>query len=382
MIRNKQCAAYCITVIRCLLQEKAVPEIPEGVSLAELYDFSKLHSVEAMVFHGLEQLDPDRKDPVWQKWQNRADMLLTQSIVQLAERDRIFSAMHCAGIPLLPVKGSWLKELYPQIDYRQMSDLDMLIHPENAKKAESVMLRLGYTHGEETSDHHHSYSMKPYMELEMHLSLLPDTNAHSDYYDNIWKRAELSEYPGVYRLSPEDEYIYYLLHLQHHVQFAGSGIRSFLDSVIYRALYPERNTDYLLQEYKKLGIASFVREIEALSDCWFVTGDSPAQDLEALQQSVISAGTYGTEEQQFRRQMQAVSTARGNAPATPLTYWLSRLFLPAEEMGKEYPILKKLPFLLPVFWMIRLLSKLTKHPKALLRHIKLVNEIGKTNGKD
>ena len=138
----------------------------------------------------------------------------------------------------------------------------------------------------------------------------------------------------------------------------------------------------MLQEYEKLGIASFVREIEALSDCWFVTGDSPAQDLEALQQSVISAGTYGTEEQQFRRQMQAVSTARGNAPATPLTYWLSRLFLPAEEMGKEYPLLKKLPFLLPVFWMIRLLSKLTKHPKALLRHIKLVNEIGKTNGKD
>ncbi len=371
---NKQCAMYCIDLIRAVMQEKAVPPMPAGISLKALYAFAKLHGVEAMVHHGVAQLRVEETDSVLQEWDRRADMILTQSIVQLAERDKLFSAMHDAGIPVLPVKGSWLKELYPEIDYRQMSDLDILIRPEDAKKAKSVMLQLGYFPSKETSDHHNGYSLKPYMEVELHLSLLPDSSEHYDYYKNIWEKATESDYPGVFRLSPEDEYIYYLLHLQNHVLFAGSGIRSFLDCVVYRELYPHMDMEYLMREYEALGITSFVRDVEALSDCWFRTGSIPGKELDALSQAVISAGTYGTEEQQFRNQMAKVSSV------TPARYWLSRLFLSKKEMEKEFPVLKKLPMLLPLMWFVRLVSRLTRHPKALLRHIKLVNRIGKENG--
>ena len=59
---NKQCAMYCINLIRCLMQEKEIPKIPEDVTLTELYAFAKLHSVESMVYHGLEQLSVDTDD--------------------------------------------------------------------------------------------------------------------------------------------------------------------------------------------------------------------------------------------------------------------------------------------------------------------------------
>ena len=68
MTVNYTCAQYCIDVIRCLLQEKAIPQIPDAVTVAELYAFAKMHNVEAMVFHGLEQLEMDDDDPVWQNW--------------------------------------------------------------------------------------------------------------------------------------------------------------------------------------------------------------------------------------------------------------------------------------------------------------------------
>ena len=124
---KQTCENYCIALIRAVMQEQPVPEIPEGVTLQALVTFAKRHSVEALVYHGLEQLDMDEEDPVWQNWCNRAQMILTQSIVQLTDRDTIFEALTSEGIDLLPIKGCWLKEQYPEIDYRQMSDLDMFI---------------------------------------------------------------------------------------------------------------------------------------------------------------------------------------------------------------------------------------------------------------
>ena len=67
---NNICSAYCIHLIRAVMQEHEVPEKPEHISLQELYAFAKLHNVEALVYHGLCQTNVDVSDPVWQKWEN------------------------------------------------------------------------------------------------------------------------------------------------------------------------------------------------------------------------------------------------------------------------------------------------------------------------
>ena len=74
---------YIISLIRAVMWERPVPPIPEGLSLGELFDYSKSHCVEALVFRGLAQLLPHCEDPVWKGWENRVNQLLAQSIVQL-----------------------------------------------------------------------------------------------------------------------------------------------------------------------------------------------------------------------------------------------------------------------------------------------------------
>ena len=49
---------------------------------------------------------------------------------------------------------------------------------------------------------------------------------------------------------------------------------------------------------------------------------------------------------------------RGDYTEKKSSYFLSRLFLPYKFMKKRYPVLKKLPFLLPAMWIIRFLSAL------------------------
>jgi hypothetical protein len=364
-------------VIRHLLQETTIPAVPEGVSLSELYDFSRLHGVEAMVFHGLERLDMDKADLVWQNWCNRADMLLTQSIVQLAERDILFSALSDAGIPILPVKGCWLKEQYPDIDYRQMSDLDMLIHPEHLKQAEAVMTRMGYEKESNAAENHDAYKKPPYMGVELHHALLPEDDTRISYYEDVWQRAEPEEaFPGVFRLKPEDEYIYYILHLFKHVLIAGTGIRSFLDRVMYRKIYPDMDWDYLEAEFEKLQITEFADSVKILSDCWFDTGATPPEHMKTMAQSILGAGTYGSQTLRVHGEIQQFREKSRNPRMMKIAYGLYMIFPPMRLMKERYPVLRKAPFLLPVFWLWRLVSRLLFRWDILIGFLKRTNEEG------
>lgn len=376
---RKECAAYCITVIRHLLQEKPIPAMPEDVSLGELYGYSRLHGVEAMVFHGLEQLDIPGNDPVWQNWRNRADMLLTQSIVQLAERDALFAALPAAGIRILPVKGCWLKEQYPDIDYRQMSDLDILIRPEDRAKAETIMSQLGYDKKTEieSAENHDTYAKPPYMSVELHHSLLMEEDTWFAYYSDVWERAvPEAGFPGVFRLKPEDEYIFYFVHLVKHLLFAGTGIRSFLDGRVHRTVWKDMDRAYLEQEFETLGMTELVRCAETLTDCWFGSGAPVPGELEVMADSILSAGTYGTESGRFRNHMKKAGKKIRNPFLIKICFLLSCLFLPLRHMQLLYPVLKKVPYLLPVFWIWRPIHRLLFRPQAVSNLVKQTNEEG------
>ena len=368
---NKECAAYVIDLIRAVMQETEIPEKPESLSLQELYGFAKLHNVEALLYHGLCQTHVDLSDPVWQNWENRAGMLLAQGIVQLAERDELFSALTAAGIPLLPFKGCWLKEMYPNMEYRQMADLDMLIPREHAQAAKKLMLSLGYqTETFEDAPHHAGYLKPPYTEVELHVTMMEED---IPYYHDVWNRVvSVKEYPCLYRLTAEDEYIFYIVHLNKHLEEAGIGIRSVLDSVVYRDAWPSLDRQYLQQELQKLGLWQRTLDIEAIADCWFKTGRSVPEELSSMAEFMISAGSYGKLENRSRQRMKKLEEKYRNPILRGLIYWFIRFFRPLKEMQQSYPVLKRLPVLLPVFWIYRAVMKFIRNPQKNLRHIALV----------
>jgi len=379
MEQNNLCAQYCVDVIRAVMQKSQVPRIPQSIALEQIYSFAKLHNVEALLYYGLCELEPDPSHPVWQAWGNRVAMLLAQGIVQLADRDELFSVLTGAGIPLLPFKGCWLKEQYPNMEYRQMSDLDMLIPPEKAAEAKKIMLSLGY-HGEsvENALNHAGYLKPPYTEVELHVSLLEDGG---EYYNNVWNRVRKVEgYPCLYRFSPEDEYIFYLVHMNKHLEDAGTGIRSVLDSVVYRNVYPDMDRDYLKRELTKLGLWERTLQIESLADCWFTTGEAVPSELTELAKSIFSAGSYGTVENRSRNRLDKLQQKYKNPLLRGIIYWILRICRPLQEMQLSYPVLNKLPVLLPLFWICRAVMIFARHPKKIWHHVVLVFKKGKKHG--
>ena len=370
---------YCIALIRACMQETPVPPLPPDVKLDELFAFARYHNAEALLYHGLSNLEGITEHPLWKTLENRAALLLAQGVVQLTERDMLFDALTGAGIPVLPMKGCWLKEQYPDIDYRQMSDLDILIPKEKAEDAAAVMRALGYKPGDfDDNPRHTGYLKAPYTGVELHTSLLYEDRG---YYDDVWNRAEpVADCPGVYRFRAEDEYIFYLLHLHKHLNSAGTGIRSVLDSLVFRQAYPGMDRHYLRKELEKWGLWELAEDIETLADCWFKTGSSVPEQLREMAEFILSAGSYGTLENRYQRRLDKLEKRYKNPFLRAIAYWIGRICRPMKEMKRSYPVLHKLPFLLPFLWIHRAIVRFCRRPKEVRHHIAVVFGRGKKHG--
>lgn len=379
---NRLCSQYCIDVIRSVMLALPVPAMPDTLSLSQLFSFARMHSVELMVYTGLSELAiDDNDDPVWTLWGNRAEILLAQNLVQLADLDVLTEALTDAGIDLMPIKGCWLKELYPQAEFRQMTDLDIYIRKKDIQKARLIMAEQGYSaYKGDAAVHHYIYQKLPHTVVELHRELLHINEGCEHYYDDVWERAQ--QVPGqahLYRFSAEDEYIFYFLHLKGHLAEGGCGIRSILDSMVFRSACPDMDREYLRREFDRLKIAELVRQVEQMADCWFATGCELPASLEDFAEYIISSGAGGTFDNKVRNRMSSLKDKYKNPLIRTLAYLCSMFFVPMDEMKLKYPLLNKAPFLLPLFWVIRMIKKCLVRRGELLPLIKAVLKEGRKN---
>ena len=114
----------------------------------------------------------------------------------------------------------------------------------------------------------------------------------------------------------------------------------------------------LQKELERLQLAPFARCVEAITDCWFSDGTPLPEDMEEMARSILSAGTYGTVGGRVHNEMMQLRERFGSPLAVKLAYLFSSLFLPLKGMRELYPVLKKAPVLLPLFWIWRPISRL------------------------
>jgi hypothetical protein len=160
-----------------------------------------------------------------------------------------------------------------------------------------------------------------------------------------------------YHFSDEDFYIYMLAHEYKHYANKGTGLRSLLDTYVY-VLQKGSHLDwsYIGKEAQKLGIAEFERNNRDLAMHLFSGEPLTEQDKKMLDY-VLSSGTYGTMNNYIRNQI----AKRGR-----IGYLLSRTFPPFRSMKMLYPVLERMPFLLPLCWVLRLAEAVIRKPRKVI----------------
>lgn len=312
-----------------------------------LYGLARKHAVVnllAYAWQGREDLDPALRTAL--------DRDLFASVRQQAEQEHeaacIAAELRKAGIRFFLMKGIVLRREYPRPDMRTSCDVDIFYDRTCRKEADAMMAARGYTRA--LSDpNHDEYTKPPYVTVELHRNLLTDLPTVDRYYADIWARLEAVE-GSEYRMRAEDFYIYQTVHTMKHFRHAGTGIRSVLDTYIFLRAHPELDRVYVDAELEKLGLRRFAEVLEGLAASWF--GGAPEPEwLSEIAAYILGSGVYGT----------GVQAAANRAPERrggKLRYALSRAFPPLRLMREKYPMLARMPFLLPVFWGYRLVRAL------------------------
>ena len=101
---------------------------------------------------------------------------------------------------------------------------------------------------------------------------------------------------------------------------------------------------------EEVGLTVFSKRLDALSEVWFGS-DEADESIEELSDYVLLSGVFGNKINHYMG-----GILRGDYSDKKSSFILSRLFPPRAKIQDRYPVLKKIPFLLPIFWVIRIIS--------------------------
>lgn len=256
------------------------------------------------------------------------------------EYEKLREALEESQIPFMPLKGSILRDYYPEGWMRTSCDVDILVRNEDLGRAVSALEeKLSYTVKVRTT-HDIVMDSPSGVHVELHYDLVEEGRANNaiNVLCAVWQDATLRQGSGFfYEMSDAFFYFYHIAHMAKHFETGGCGIRPFIDLWILDRLEGAdlKARDGLLE---KGGLKQFADVCRKLSCVWLEKEDADEVSLQ-MQAFLLHGGVYGSTDNRVMLQQKKRGGRFG--------YLLSRIFVPREKLERYYPILKKHRWLLP-----------------------------------
>ncbi len=319
----------------------------EGVDFNAVYKYSVSHSITPLVYDGIKKLGVDIPVEVKAKFIKNFRQFATQYVMQDEQLTALTDIFEQKGIRNMPLKGSILRKMYPSPELRTSSDIDILYDEENEKIVAAIFADRGYV-VVEIAAKDTSYLFPPFVNVEMHRTLMGDHPELEGDFADVWDRVKLVEGKKYcYEMSNEDFYLYMVSHSAKHYFMGGIGIRFVTDIFVFNRFIKD-NIDKasVAKRLDEMGITVFNEKIVALAEHWFNGKEADASVL-ALGDFICDCDTFGNVENRIANQIVASGSAG---------FFLKRIFLPYNTMCGYYPSLKGKKVLLPFYWVLRVIK--------------------------
>ncbi len=309
-------------------------------SLLEVVELASKHNIAHLIALGVlnSGLADNEIKPQLEQIMFRAVYLYEKLNYELKQ---VSEALEKAGIPFIPLKGSVLRNYYPEPWMRTSCDIDILVHEKDLRTAITYLVEnLKYTEHEQNS-HDVSLFSPSGNHIELHYDLVEEgiAGSSSEILGDIWDIVTVKDgYSYHYEMSDDMFYFYHIAHMAKHFENGGCGIRPFIDLLILDGIQEadKEKRDELLQQGNLLKFAKAARK---LSRIWFSSEqyDFISQQMEDY---ILQGGVYGNEKNRIIVQQQR--------HGGPIKYALSKIFLPYEIIKFHYPVLQKHKWLTPI----------------------------------
>lgn len=259
---------------------------------------------------------------------------------ELKEIRRVLSE---SKIPFIPLKGSVIRQYYPEPWLRTSCDIDILVKEADADKASKALAEHLQYKINEKGQHDISLFSLSNIHVELHFKLMDIEFKQVSALRDIWSGGEITPVSGYeYRMSKELFLLYHIYHMAKHFVHGGCGIKPFIDLWIIKNKigFDGGKAQKMLQES---GLLAFYERSIDLMGVWF-EGKPHNSVTQEMEDYILQGGVYGTLEQQL-----AMSQ---NKKGGKFRHLLSKIFLSYEQMKVYYPSVKKCPIMFP-FYQVR-----------------------------
>lgn len=371
---------YGIALIRASLAEQQPPKPPQNIDWAQTHALAKAHAVTALMADAVRRLPPaDQPPPAFrQAFETGRLAAIAKDQHQRNAQARLQAAFEEQQIHHVVLKGQALKQLYPQPYHREMADIDVLIHPEDAPRVKRLLVQDGYQCQSYGQSHHDIYLKPPFLNIEVHRRALPENDPHQAVFARLLDTAPLV--PGTqyaHAPTPETQCVYQVAHLHKHYHQSGSGIRAVLDLwQFWQQAAGTLSRENVTTQLEALGRWAFAETLLQLGDAWFGSGTLAGnRALESVANYVLASGTYGTLRHSVAGEM-ARETQNGRSFRQVKAQRLARAFFPAAAtLRPRYPWLRHGPLLLPLAWILRGVRALGTRPRRVIRMLRQIQAV-------
>lgn len=340
-----------ISVIREVLHPSSEghPDF-SGVNWQETFAFASKHNLAHLLFLYFREHEVN----IGQELYKECELLYCQAaavnFTQEYELHWLLETCKGKNIRVMPLKGCVLKNLYPSPEMRTMGDLDILIDPEDAQKLRQILCERGYQCVMYGVHHHDKYVLPPMLTIEVHTSLVsPENRELYRYFQQGFALGRpCSDNPWHYEMRKKEYFLFYLAHFYKHFdEEGGAGIRFVLDFYIQKQAWPKLFCEKVLKkDLIRLGLWEFFCTMDYLAEAWFGADGSMDDVPWGVQKYIFNCGVFGTDAQRFQNHVEKYGR---------MGYFMERLFPGYYYMCRFYPVLRKVPVLLPVCWILRIM---------------------------
>ena len=286
--------------------------------------------------------------------------------VRSAEFADLYRKLRSAGLHPVVVKGQLCSRLYPLKDHRISADDDLYIPDTEFMACHEQLLANGLTtdtpDDELATADEVSYTKKDSpLYIELHRHLFDSSEDAHDELNHFFTDVQPIESDGFFAMPPHEHLLYLILHAYKHFVRSGIGLRQFCDIGLWaREYHAEIDWQHLYDQCAGVHAATFAAAAFCISrDYLGIDFDLPAPwdgsiDAEPLLHDTLCGGVYGSNDYTRLHSSTVTLNAVKASRTGEKSSVLSTVFPKREYLERNYPYLKKRPYMLPIAWVQRI----------------------------
>ncbi len=342
-----------------------VPFCAKGTDWRALMTEAKRHSVMPLLLGGLTAHSSE--------WEVPADLIkqlksLTVSTMLKGDKlleteEEILSRLIQSGIPVSVLKGASVAACYPRPELRVLGDIDLLLPEERLEEGAELLREMGFCQSEAAEDHDFHIALEKdgvFVELHRSVSVFPNNdcgNFSKKLFDSALDRTCTAALKGrqFNVLAPKFQLLSLLFHTERHMLTSSVGLRQLCDWAISANYYSKMLTDEDKKDFESCGMWKFG---SALCGVCHKHLGMPMPEFfcgtkeelwDRLTEDLLEGSNffYQSRERRLSSHFVGGASSEDKGRKSAFSAMISRLNTKAYN---RYPITKKCPILLPVFW--------------------------------